>query len=221
MTLAERRESLSQSFRRKRVAVFLPLIEAAFRRTGQCRIIDLGGRANYWDLFDRTFLEANKVHVTTVNLETPEGVSDPMFTEIQGDTLSLPKFADQAFDIAHSNSVIEHVGDWGNMERFAAEARRLAPAYFVQTPYYWFPVEPHFTAPFFHWLPEGVRAGRMLRKGHGWAPRSSDMGEAMRHVQSARLLDKAQMRYLFPDGQLVEEKVFGLTKSLMVLRTQA
>ena len=108
LTLAERRESLSQSFRRKRVAVFLPLIEAAFRRTGQCRIIDLGGRANYWDLFDRTFLEANKVHVTTVNLETPEGVSDPMFTEIQGDTLSLPKFADQAFDIAHSNSVIEH-----------------------------------------------------------------------------------------------------------------
>ena len=196
----------------------LPLITAAFQRTGKCRIIDLGGRAQYWDLFDRAFLEANKVHITTVNLEVPEGTADPMFTEVQGDTLSLPQFADTAFDLAHSNSVIEHVGDWGQMERFAAEARRLAPSYFVQTPYFWFPIEPHFTAPIFHWLPEGIRAGLLMRRAHGWAPKSADVGEAMRQVQGARLLDKAQMRYLFPDGRLVEEKVLGLTKSLMVVK---
>ena len=196
----------------------LPLITAAFQRTGKCRIIDLGGRAQYWDLFDRAFLEANKVHITTVNLEVPEGTADPMFTEVQGDTLSLPQFADNAFDLAHSNSVIEHVGDWGQMERFAAEARRLAPSYFVQTPYFWFPIEPHFTAPIFHWLPEGIRAGLLMRRAHGWAPKSADVGEAMRQVQGARLLDKAQMRYLFPDGRLVEEKVLGLTKSLMVVK---
>ena len=206
------------SFRRQRVAVVLPLITAAFQRTGKCRIIDLGGRAQYWDLFDRAFLEANKVHITTVNLEVPEGTADPMFTEVQGDTLSLPQFADNAFDLAHSNSVIEHVGDWGQMERFAAEARRLAPSYFVQTPYFWFPIEPHFTAPIFHWLPEGIRAGLLMRRAHGWAPKSADVGEAMRQVQGARLLDKAQMRYLFPDGRLVEEKVLGLTKSLMVVK---
>ena len=218
MTLAERREALSLSFRRQRVAVVLPLITAAFQRTGKCRIIDLGGRAQYWDLFDRAFLEANKVHITTVNLEVPEGTADPMFTEIQGDTLSLPQFPDLAFDLAHSNSVIEHVGDWGQMERFAAEARRLAPSYFVQTPYFWFPIEPHFTAPFFHWLPEGIRAGLLMRRAHGWAPKSTNVGEAMRQVQGARLLDKAQMRCLFPDGRLVEEKVLGLTKSLMLVR---
>ena len=57
-----------------------------------------------------------------------------------------------------------------------------------------------------------------MRRAHGWAPKSADVGEAMRQVQGARLLDKAQMRYLFPDGRLVEEKVLGLTKSLMVVK---
>ncbi|OXE35157.1 MAG: methyltransferase type 11 [Phenylobacterium zucineum] len=218
MTLAERRAFLSRHFRRRRMAAVLPLIETAFRRMGRCRIIDLGGRADYWTLFDRAFLEAHKVHITTVNLETPRDIADPILTEIQGDALNLPQFPDLAFDMAHSNSVIEHVGDWENMELFAAQARRLAPAYFVQTPYFWFPIEPHFTAPVFHWLPEGVRAGLLMRRSQGWAPRSADMGEAMRQVRSACLLDKAQMRYLFPDARLAEEKVFGLTKSLMAIR---
>ena len=45
------------------------------------------------------------------------------------------------------------------------------------------------------------------------------MGQAMRDVQHARLLDKQQFRYLFPDAQHIDEKAAGLTKSLIAVRS--
>lgn len=44
------------------------------------------------------------------------------------------------------------------------------------------------------------------------------MGEAMRAVQHARLLDKAQFRFLFPDARHVDEKILVATKSLVAIR---
>src|SRR3546814_10323990 len=65
----------------------------------------------------------------------------------------------RSFDIAHSNSVIEHVITWDNMKNFARETRRVAAWHYVQTPYFWFPVDPHFyKLPFYHWLPRPLRA---------------------------------------------------------------
>ncbi len=40
----------------------------------------------------------------------------------------------------------------------------------------------------------------------------------MAAVEDATLLDKQQMRFLFPDAELVYEKFFGLTKSLAAIR---
>jgi SAM-dependent methyltransferase len=60
-------------------------------------------------------------------------------------------FEDDAFDIAFSNAVIEHVGGRDEQERFVHELCRVAPRVFVSTPNRWFPVEVHTLMPFVHW----------------------------------------------------------------------
>jgi len=57
-----------------------------------------------------------------------------------------------------------------------------------------------------------------LKRRHGFAERAPDLGQAMRDVQHARLLDKAQFRFLFPDARHADERFAGLTKSLIAIR---
>ena len=209
--------SLAVRMRRARAARIVELITLIAAERGCCRILDLGGEPDYWRLFDRSFLEASNVAITLVNPRA-FSVDDPMFEALEGDACALDGFADLAFDLVHSNSVVEHVGDWPRMEAFAGEARRLAPRYYVQTPYFWFPIEPHFSAPFFHWRSEQSRAGALLKRRHGFAERARDMGAAMRDVQHARLLDKRQFKFLFPDARHLDERFAGLTKSLIAIR---
>jgi SAM-dependent methyltransferase len=70
-------------------------------------------------------------------------------------TLRLP-FADGEFDLVYCSSVIEHVAPQ-RREAFAAELRRVGRGWFVQTPAFSFPVEPHALLPFAHWLPPVLR----------------------------------------------------------------
>ncbi len=70
-------------------------------------------------------------------------------------TRGLP-FGDGEFDVAYSSSVIEHIAP-GSRAAFAAELRRVARGWFVQTPAYSFPIEPHALLPAAHWLPERIR----------------------------------------------------------------
>jgi hypothetical protein len=209
--------SLAVRMRRARSRRVADLIVRTAAERGRCRILDLGGEPDYWRLFDRPMLEAAKVRITLVNPQA-FGVDDPLFEAEEGDACALDHYGDGDFDLVHSNSVVEHVGDWPRMEAFAREARRLAPRYYVQTPYFWFPVEPHFSTPFFHWRSEQGRARALLRRRHGFAERAADLGAAMRDVQHARLLDKAQFRFLFPDARHLDERFAGLTKSLIAVR---
>ena len=210
--------SLASRFRAARRRKIVELIEATHAAEGRCRILDLGGRIDYWEPFDKAMLARCGVHITLVNPEATNPDNDPMFTAMDGDACDLGQWEDGAFDLVHSNSVVEHVGDWPRMEAFARETRRLAPRYYVQTPYFWFPVEPHFSAPFFHWRSEQSRARSLMKRGHGFSERAPDLGVAMRDVQHARLLDKAQFSFLFPDADYPHERVAGLTKSLIAVR---
>ena len=210
---------MASRIRRRRIEPLLRLIEASHRRYGRARVLDLGGTEEYWSLLPEGFLEAHGAEVTVLNV--PGAVTPAAggpFRFVEGDACSLPQYADGAFDVVHSNSVLEHVGDWARMEAFAREVRRLAPSYFVQTPNFWFPVEPHWMAPVFHWLPRPMRVGMFLRFQLGHARRCDTVGEAVRMVEHARLLDRRMFQCLFPDATHITERVLGLPKSLIAVR---
>lgn len=200
-------------FRRRRMKLFLALVEG---RQGETRVLDIGGTPGYWrstrDLWGHLPLK-----FTIVNLGV-EASDDDVFAIRPGDACNLAEYADNSFDVVHSNSVIEHVGHWPQMAEMAGEVRRLAPTYYLQTPNFWFPVEPHYRAVGYHWLPESVRASILTRFRLGFRGPTRSFDLAMRDIQTANLVTARQMRELFPDAKIRRERVLGLAKSLIAIR---
>jgi SAM-dependent methyltransferase len=141
--------------------------------------------------------------ITGVDAANRPGYAQGPRSFVQADARALP-FEDDSFAIAHSSSVIEHL-DPVDRPRFAAELRRVADRYIVQTPNRWFPVEPHVLLPGFQFLPLALRR-RLWRLGVSKDP-----------FQDIRLLDAAELRRLFPDAVIVRERFGGLTKSLIAV----
>ncbi|MEZ5773977.1 MAG: class I SAM-dependent methyltransferase [Hyphomicrobiaceae bacterium] len=212
----ENTRSLPFRFRQGRFRHVRALIDTVIAEKGSARIIDIGGTEQYWAIA-RDYLAGKPVEIHLVNLEKADVAGAP-FLAHAGDATRLGEFDDMSFDIVHSNSVIEHVGSWANMMAMADNVRRLAPRYYVQTPDFWSPVEPHFRAFGWHWLPEQVRARRLMRRGYGFRGRASSMDEAMRSIQGCALIDRRQLAALFPDARILAERVLGLPKSLMAIR---
>lgn len=212
--------SIRHRFRRKRFAVIEELIRAILDERETARILDIGGTTKYWSLLDPELRP--RVEVTVLNRGRELALHRAAdlgiaFDEVEGDGCAMPQFDDGAFDIAHSNSVIEHVGSYSRMIDFAAETRRVGRAYYVQTPYLWFPLEPHYAVPFLHWLPDAHRIWLFSRFDLGYAKRLS-YTDAMRKIDHVRIVDKPLMRALFPDGELVRERFMLMTKSLASVR---
>jgi hypothetical protein len=203
-------------FRRKRFAQFMALANAIAETKATVRVIDLGGTPAYWTAMAGLWA-STPLDITIVNLGSEASDDGPIHIR-PGNACSLPEYADNSFDIVHSNSVIEHVGHWVEMTSMANEVRRLAPRYYVQTPNFWFPMEPHYRTLLFQMWPEAVRAKMLMRKRRGFRGPYTDLSAAMRDVQTVELLNKEQMAALFPDAQIHHEKIFGLSKSLIAIR---
>lgn len=205
-------------FRARRVETFSTLVNDYIAVKGSCRILDMGGTTGFWYTW-RDAIDFTKTSITCVNPDVVHSRADFAEVELrQGDARDLADVADGEFDIAFSNSVIEHVGGWGDMKAFASEVGRVGRSYFVQTPYFWFPVEPHARTPLIHWLPESVGYRILLARSCGFWGRSVNVDEAMGHIQSARMLDITQFATLFPDAEIRKERFMGWVKSLLAVR---
>ena len=212
-------DSLGFKLRSKRLKWLLPIIEQVHDRFGNVNMIDMGGTRDYWNILPPDMLRKLNMNITVVNIPSePLSPDQEHFRFIHGDGCNLSQFDDRSFHMVHSNSVVEHVGNWENVTRFAAEVQRLAPAYYVQTPNFWFPIEPHFLFPAYQWLPRSVRVSLLTHFDLGHFKRSETIAEAMAYDEGCRLLDRSMMRSLFPEGELKSERFFGLAKSLIVTR---
>lgn len=208
--------SSGNRFRNLRFSWFLELLPKIGSPDRPLKILDVGGTMGFWEprLSD---LPSRPFSVTLLNLDE-HPVSDPRFVSVAGDARDLSRYGDDSFDIVHSNSVIEHVGRWPDMMAMANEVRRVAPAYFIQTPAFWFPIEPHCRTAFFHWLPPSWRLSLIMRRSLGFWPKANTIDEGMRTIESALLVDRRMMGALFPDAEIRNESFYGLTKSFVAIR---
>jgi len=199
---------ISRYFRKKRMTQFATL----FAPTAHDSIIDVGGYPATWALIEA------RPSVVMVNLED-EHWRDGSLEKVRGDGRKLT-YPDRSFDIAFSNSVIEHVGTWEDQRDFADEIRRVGTRYYVQTPNRRFPLEMHVLAPFVQHLPPAL-AKRLIRwiTPWGWMHRPTPeyVDEFVDHL---RLLTVDEMRELFPDAVILRERVFGITKSIIAVRLE-
>lgn len=205
-------------FRRRRLELLREMIEQVVAAQGSCHLLDIGGTRGFWGVWGDLF-DWSKISITCVNHDpTHYAEGETRIEMVQGDARNLSAFSDRAFDIVFSNSVIEHVGQWDDMKAMAREVRRLAPSYLVQTPDFWFPIEPHSRALFLHWAPEPIGYRMVMTRAGGKWGRQKSVDAAMHHLHSARLLDVRQMRTLFPDATIRRERFLGLPKSILAIR---
>jgi hypothetical protein len=187
----------------------------AFRPTAETTVLDVGGTPYNWEQIGARF------PITLLNTEplAVDGLG-AHYTLVQGSGTQLD-FADRSFDIAFSNSVIEHVGSLDAQRAFAEELRRVGRQVWVQTPARSFFFEPHLLAPFIHFLPLSWQR-RLVRNFSlwGWITRPSQ-ASVDQTLGGLRLLDYATFRSLFPDCEIRRERFVGFTKAFVAVRVEA
>jgi hypothetical protein len=201
--------SLSSRARHRRWAELM----RRFPSLPEMRVLDLGGRPAFWRAVSH-----RPAAVTTVNLE-PAEADEPWIDHVVGDACAHPVTGSLRYDLVVSNSLLEHVGGYEQRRRLAEVIHKSAPAHWVQTPNRYFPIEPHWLAPGWQFLPPAGRAA-VLRHWpfcHGGRPR--DRTSALRIVLTTELVGRAEMRLLFPGSEIWCERVVGLTKSIVAVRT--
>lgn len=210
--------SLSARLRQRRMR----FLDAALSGGGTERlsIIDLGGTASFWEMNLRHLKgeEIARIDIFNIDLEKETSciVDGVEVCERVGDVTNLSDVPTMKYDVAFSNSVIEHVGNLGSQQRFACEIRRVAKRFVVQTPNRSFPLEPHFYVPFFQHLPLGFRSWLHQRIKLGWLEAEVDPLTARIDCDQIRLLSRRELTLLFPEAEMHFEWLGGLVKSFIM-----
>lgn len=210
-----RKNSNTNKLRKKRFKFFKSIFKNLLKE--DVRILDVGGTVNYWENMG---LIRENIEIVLLNKLKIENTNYPTIRSITGDATNMSMFEDKSFDIIHSNSVIEHVGPLKQQRKMADEIMRIGKNYFVQTPNYYFPVEPHFLFVGFQWLPIKTRAFllRNFRLTLGRRKKIKNYSKSLEVADSIRLLKKKEFRSLFPGAKIYIEEFFGLEKSFVVYK---
>jgi len=203
---------------------FVHFVQGYFRRRRsqlyrlQCpdlagkRVCDIGGSRHFWEMMPEDLVPSDLLLLNIADdgqsLSHTGRLANVEVRLYDGKHIPFP---DGYFDVVMCNSVIEHV-PVDQREQLCNEIRRVSKYYFVQTPAYAFPIEPHFVFPFIHWLPRSL--GRKLVPFGIWAvfekPSSKKMDDYFAEVN---LLKKREVTNLLPNCKVQIERAFGLVKS--------
>ena len=204
--ISENKDSLGNQFREKRFSFFLK----KFNKTQKpVTILDVGGKINFWE--NRGLAGNKNYKITIVNFEKEKSQYSNIKTKM-GDATDLSPFNDKSFDIAHSNSVIEHLYNFENQKKMASEIMRVGQKYIVQTPNKYFFIEPHYLLPFFNIVPEKLKY-LILTKTKLSRLKKWDKNFAKQYIKEIRLLSEKEMKTLFPKSKIYFEKFLGMNKS--------
>ena len=132
------------------------------------------------------------------------------------DARRLP-FRDGGCGLAFSNSVVEHIPADEDRRAFAAEVARVGRGYYVQTPYRWFPIEPHLLTPLVHYLPRRWQRPLLPYTVWGLVARPTPTG-CDDFLRDIRLLTVVELRRLFPTAEMWTERAAGLLKSITAVK---
>jgi hypothetical protein len=189
-----------------------------FPDLGELSVLDLGGVPGFW-----LAAPVQPRHLTCVNLDprilvpSDDGGLDPSLPWVDclhGDACAIDG---PVADLVVSNSLIEHVGGVAARQRLADTIRRLGQRYWVQTPYRYFPIEPHWMFPGMQFLP--LRARQLVARRHWSVGTRYTPDHAAHEALWTELLGVTEMRHLFPEAEIWRERLAGITKSIVAVRS--
>jgi hypothetical protein len=162
-------------------------------------LLDVGGSPGFGGEFNELRSRFGKVTVVNSDPRTNRNLAAPNVTVETADGCDLP-YADHSFDWVFSNAVLEHVGDLGKQQRFAAELQRVARiGYFLSTPNRRFFFDSHTYLPYYHVLP--ARAQRIAVH--------LSLG-LMKRWEPLNLVTAEQLQSLFPRATIERVGPLGL-----------
>ncbi len=212
--------SLSAKLRMRRMRFLDELIQGLDGR--DVSLVDLGGTFSFWEmnlehLENTDRLARIDIYNIGVEAERRHRVGNIEIVERPGNVTQLGDVADNQYDVAFSNSVMEHVGNLYQQNRFAQEIQRVAPCFVLQTPNRYFPLEPHFYVPFFPFIPLGIRTVLHRRFRLGWFAPEADELRARIDCDEIRLLTRKELKLIFPKAGIHAEWLGGMVKSFILV----
>jgi len=191
------KNSVANKVRRENFNHFKNLVSSFNRKV---KVLDIGGTQEYWEMMEYT--DPNLIEVILINI-TENKVTLPNFMAIQMDATDLDLLEFDC-DIVFSHSLIEHV----DHEIFATIVRCFNRYYFIQTPNKNVPMEPHFLIPLFQFMPLWLK--KLVLK--------SIKSPIINEVEDINLLNKRELKKLFPYSEIYGGKILGMTQSFIVMR---
>lgn len=217
----------SAQARKKRAELFRKF----FTIDENTKILDLGSEngTNIYNVLTGCNYKPQNIYIADIDsAAVEEGKNLYGFNAVLINENGKLPFPDIFFDIVYSSSVIEHVtvskseiwnlkngksfkkAAFERQKEFAGEIIRLGKQYFVQTPSKTFPVESHTWLPAAGYLPREIFVPALKLTNRFWIKKSEP---------DFNLLGRKDMKELFSEAEIICESKFGLTKSIMAVKS--